>query len=228
MTLHTIKVASKKNLPKLPIESSYIKRIREGREERAKQAADKIQKEKDEKIEEKRMHKLLIPYLDKLQGQLVEKNLLYFWVYPDQPGFIKHNNLTVSKLQKLFFQDVEKYKNRLIASISIGFYHHDEHKDKRFKKIYMTTSIEVIHIDKYGKMHGEKEPWGCNMAWYADDFKTTTFSFKLMEIIYRQTAARVIRRTSIFGFPATDIIHELQEKGQDFGNVLKPLPGSII
>jgi len=225
----TTTVISTKQLPKLPKESRYAMISRLSDEKDAKQAADKIKKEKEVVAEEKRMHKLIVPYLDKLQDQLVEKNLLYFWVYPDQSGFVKHKNLNDDSLQELFLKNIDKYKNRLIASVSIGFYHHDKPTSiMRQEKIYMTTGIEVIHIDKHGIMHGEKKPWACNMAWHADTFKTTKFSFKLIELIYRQTVAKIAVYPSIFGYPLVDIIHELQKKGLDFGDVLKPLPGSII
>lgn len=89
----------------------------------------------------------------------------------------------------------------------------------------MTISIDVIPGETTGKM--SDKPWGCDMAWKLDDFKTTKFSFKLLEIIYREVESKRKICPSLLGIPLTRIIEDLKKRRVDFSDTLKPLKGSI-
>ena len=208
-------------------EDRYDRIKREGREQRSHEAQDKKQKELDRIAEEKRMDKLIIPYLDNLQEQLVEKNLLQFWTFPDEPGFIKHKDIKFKDIQKFINKDIDKNINRNIASISILFYHNDKPTSMyRLENIYMKVSIAVFPIDNIGIFNGKNKAWGADFIWYQDDFKITKFSFKLTKVILNPVGNGK-RYPSILGIPLTYVVNDLKKMGIDFGDTLDPLPGSI-
>lgn len=216
-----------KHKPRLPEkESVYDRVMRESREKEAAEAVALIKKENEQKADDARVHKLILKHLDDLQDQIEEKNLLSFWTFPDQSGFKKVKGLTYDKMQKLIFSDTDKYKNRKICNISISFFHNDPDTHV-FRKagIYLNVSIDVIPIEADGTM--SEKPWGGDMCWELDDFKTTKFSFKLIEIIYREVESKRKIFPSLLGISVTRIIKDLEKQGVDFEGVLKPLKGSV-
>ena len=216
----------KKVVSKIQVESSFNKRLREGREQDKKEIEDKKQKELARIAEEKRMDKLIIPYLDNLQEQLVEKNLLHFWTFPDESGFIKYKNIKFKDIQKFINKDIDKNINRNIASISILFYHNDNPTSMyRLENIYMKVSIAVFPIDNDGIFNGKNKAWGADFIWYQDDFKITKFSFKLTKVILNPVGNGK-RYPSILGIPLTYIVNDLKKMSIDFGDTLAPLAGS--
>jgi hypothetical protein len=211
-------------------ESSYAQIKRERIEKENQEKEDAKNKKLADIAEKKRMHKLLVPYLDKLQDNLEEKDILSFWIFPEEAGFTKHKNLNYDEMQKFIFANVNKYKNKLLSNISIGFYHNDKPNSTRRKlniNIYMITDIMVYPISKDGIIGGDKNTWGATIAWETNDFKTTKFSLKLLQIIFRQIVAKVFITLSIFGYPLTNVIKTLEKKGVDFQNTLVPLAGTI-
>jgi len=218
---------SKKSLPVILIESPFIKGIREAREKREKVIHDANKKVRDADIETARTDKIIVPYLDKLQDTLVEKNLLYFWVFQDEPGFIKHKYKGYNAVQKMILNNVSKYANRTISSVSINFYHNDMAKNTNTKNYYyyLRIDINIFHIDAKGILNGDGASTGADIAWAADDFKLSKFSFKLLYVLLNAIVSQRYDYTSFTGIPLTYIVKDLQKIGVDFVNTLVPLPG---
>lgn len=226
-----LKKTSQKALPKLPekTETPLAKIVRLRKEKEADAIKEAKQKELDRVAEEKRMEKLVIPYLDHLQEQIVEKELLSFWTFPDEPGFKKIKNMTVKQMQAFINKNIDKYKNRNVALISISFNHHDKPTSiMRKAGFYFALDISIFPIDKHGILNGADDAWGADISWKLEDFKTTKFSFKLLETILNPVAKRVRIFTSLLGFPATYVIDELKKIKIKFDKVLKPLPGALV
>lgn len=208
------------------VESSYNKRVREGKEQREKIKTDAVQKIKDDAIELKRMENLIIPYLDNLQEQLVKKDLMYFWVFADEPGFVKIKVASLSDMQKYVNKDIDKYKNRIVASISILFEHNDDPQDNMCRKlgIYFRVDISAYPISATGIVSKKaNQVWGATPAWYVNDFKLSKFSFKLIETITKAVVLYHVPFPSIWGYELSFIIDELTQRGVDFTKILIPL-----
>ena len=224
-TKKAIKLSKK---PPTKKESTFARISREMDEAKAKEIKDAKDKELARIAEEKRLEKLVIPYLDNLQKQIVEKDLLSFWAFPDEPGFKKIKDIhTMKKMQAFINKDIDKYKNRNVALIRIGFYHNDKPTGMRRKAgFYLCVSMSVLPIDKNGILNGADDAWGADISWKLEDFKTTKFSFKLLEKILRPVGQRAMIFTSILGFPITYVINELKKIKVNFDNILTPLPGA--
>lgn len=223
----TKKKTSKKNLPILPKESAFIKRLREGKEQREKVIQDAKQKIIDDATETKRMEKIIVPYLDKLQDTIVEKDLLYFWVFQDESGFIKHKYRDYNAVQKMVLQNVSKYANRTISSIGIKFYHNDESKltNKENYYYYLIADVSMFNIDEKGILNGDRVSRGADIGWTAEDFKLSKFSFKLLYVLLNAIISQHHDYTSFSAVPLTYIVNDLQKIGVDFVNTLVPLAG---
>ena len=225
-----IKTPKNKNeLPKLlsKTEKPLAKIIRVRKEKEAKEIKDLKDKELARIAEENRMEKLIIPYLDNLQKQIIEKDLLEFWTFTDEPGFKKIKGILFHDMQNFLNKDVEKYKNRKVALISFSFHHHDS-KTTIHRKAgsYLGVSMTIFPIDKNGILNGDDNAWGADIVWKSEDFKTTKFSFKLLETILKPVGKRKKIFTSLLGFTVTFVIKELKKIKVNFDNVLKPLPGA--
>jgi hypothetical protein len=208
-------------------ESTFARVSREMDEAAAKKIQDAKQKKLADIAEEKRLEKLVIPYLDNLQDQIVEKDLLSFWTWVDEPGFKKIKNMTFKDMKKFINKDIDKYKNRKIVDISILFHHHDKPTTSiRQAGYYLTVSISIFPVDKNGVLNGDDNAWGADLAWTLQDFKTTKFSFKLIETILRPVGKRKMIFPSLLGFPITDVIEDLKKIRVNFDKVLTPLAGA--
>lgn len=129
-------------------------------------------------------------------------------------------------MQEIVSNDVDKYKNRNIASVSILFFHNDKPTNMYRKEgIYMKVGISVFPINGKGILNGNKDAWGCDFVWRSEDFKITKFSFKLIETILRAVGAGEAFN-SIMGFPLSYVLEEVENVGISFDGVLKPLAGS--
>jgi hypothetical protein len=220
-------------LPKLPEkkvskkETPLAKIIREREEREAQAIEDAKLKELQQAVEETRLEKWVIPYLDRLQNEIVGKNLLEFWTFPDEPGFKKLKGIPFKDMQKFINKDRNKYKNRKVALISLLFYHHDKPTNiMRQHGNYFAVSMTIFPIDKHGVLNGDDNAWGADLAWKLEDFKTTKFTFKLIETILNPVGKRKKIFTSLLGFSITFVINELKKIRVNFDNILKPLLGA--
>jgi hypothetical protein len=90
---------------------------------------------------------------------------------------------------------------------------------------WLVVGMTVFHMDDKCDLNGKNDSWSCDYMWRDQEFKLTRFSFKLLEKIMQPVAAGKYRATSIYGFPLTKIIKDLEKKGIDFSDVLNPLAG---
>ena len=203
-------------------ESAYERISREMDEKEAKELADKKQAEKDALKEKKHAEKVIKSYLDKLEVQIKEKNLQNFWSFPDVKGFKKiWNKYSYKQIDKIVQDDLVRYKNRKIIQFNIIFVQ-NESKSSLARKNgnWLLLDMMLFEIDDKGTF---KNTSGCRYAWRNDDFKITKFSFKLLETIMYPIANGVHSCVSILGIPLWNVIEQLQKKGVDFTDVLKPL-----
>ena len=218
-------VIKKVKNPELPKkESSLLKRVRERKEQ--DDIDLKKNKEKDLEIskEKDRVRTVVIKYLDHLDEQLREKKSFDFWVFPDRSGFGKMKQKTVEYMQKLIDKDIDKYKNRNLASITICTYHNRDKGDfYEDENIRMIVGITILPINNKGIINGDKNPWGCTIAWSDEGFKTTKFSFKLLERILEPVALHKYSASSLTGTGILNVINALKKKGYDLSDCLNPL-----
>jgi hypothetical protein len=64
---------------------------------------------------------------------------------------------------------------------------------------------------------------GGHFVWKTEDFKTTKFSFKLLEEIMRPVYNVKYDCTSLMGFQISDVIKDLKKNKVDLSDILKPL-----
>ena len=88
---------------------------------------------------------------------------------------------------------------------------------------HIVINIAVFKIDVDGSF---KDSWGCTFHWKNADFKTTKFSFKLIERILIPVSKKIKTCSSIAsGTSITSLIKDLEKKGINFDDVLNPLAG---
>ncbi len=212
------------------VKESFEERERARRQKRIDAENAKKQKELEEKKEKERKEKIVMEYMANLKKQINEKDSWSFFVFPDRAGFKKIKLGTVNQMQKLIDKDnnPEKYKNRrlvLIKMISL----HDNTRPESFRVkfgIMFKVSMSVMLINDKAKISDlNKDWWGCDIAWYIEDFETTKFTFKLLERIMPFIASRRKTCTSLTGYPITALIKDLKKMGGDFSDVLNPLAG---
>jgi hypothetical protein len=204
-------------------ENTLAKTIREYKEKEKREAEEKKQKEIDDKKENARKEEIIIPYLEKLDKQLNEKNLGSFWTFPDRSSFKKING-SFEKIEKMVKKDLDKYANRQIAYFAIRSFHKSK-KDSLLRQYgtLLGVKMSIFHIDSEGNLDGDHKPTGCDYMWTDEDFKTTKFSFKLLERLMHPVAEHKIKCTSIFGFHISFIIKKMERLGVDFSDILNPL-----
>jgi hypothetical protein len=204
-------------------ENTLAKTIREYKEKEKREAEEKKQKEIDDKKEKARKAGVIYPYLEKLDKQLDEKNIGDFWTFPDRSGFKKING-SFEKIEKMVKKDLDKYANRQIAYFTIYSFHKSKETGMHRKAgIWLGVTMAIFHIDKNGNLRGANQPTGCDYMWTDEDFKTTKFSFKLLERLMHPVAEHKIKCTSIFGFHISFIIKKMEKLGVDFSDILNPL-----
>jgi hypothetical protein len=187
---------------------SKYKKVEEGfsfdriSHEMLKEHAEKV-KLANEKIiaddlERERRHKLFKAYLDKLETQLKEKNMLSFWTFADRKGFKKFQG-TTKKIEKMLKGDIDKYKNRQLAQYIIQFYHNKK-LDSMFRSNgqWFSVVIRVFNIDEDGILIGKNRFRECKITWKDADFGVSKFSLKLVEKFLKPLAVTDIDCSSIF------------------------------
>ena len=213
---------TKNRINETKTESAYERISREMDEKEARELADKKQAEKDALKEKKRAEKVIKSYLDKLEIQVKEKNLQNFWSFPDVKGFKKiWNKYSYKQIDKVIQDDLNKYSNRQVMRFHITFSQNESVTSLARKNgNWFTVEMMLYEIDDKGIL---KNTSGCHYAWRNGDFKITKFSFKLLETIMYPIANHVHSCVSILGIPLWNVIEQLQKKGVDFTDVLKPL-----
>lgn len=185
---------------------------------RSKKTSKKpIKKEKSEEEKDKVIGK----YIAKLEDALREKKQFSFWVFPNTPGFKKVTEVSFDMMQKVFKQDVEKYANTQICHFKIS-----TRKAKDKYGTWISVTIWVITSDKDANIRGNKiKDNGCTFKWDSDDFKTTKFSFKLLEAMMHVVAENKHSCGSLLGFPITWVLNEMKKKKINLDDYLSPLSG---
>lgn len=225
MPLKPIKKSSKKSLV-LVKEDTFDRVKRQGREQRA--AAEK--KEKDKQLEavqeEQRLEKIVMPYLEKLDKQLDEKDSRVFWTFPDRSGFKKIKKTSFKQMQNILHQDVQKYAGRKICLIEVSF-HYNKPITSLYRKdgILLYVMISTFHMDDTATMNGKNDPNGCAFNWRIHDFCTTKLTFKLLETIMYPVADYKYQSGGFSGLPIQLTIKLLKQKKIDISDVLVPLAG---
>ena len=218
------KIPTKKTIVKE--ESGYAKIKREGREQREAVINKEKEKVLANKMEEERLEKIVLPYLDKLEKQLEEKKTDIFWTFPDRAGFKKIKIPDFDRIQELVKLDIPKYTNRKICSIQLSFLQNDLITDiYRKSGILLIVSLSVYHMDKKCNLVGKNKPAGCDINWKLQDFQLTKPTFKLIEALMHLVTDGKFQAPSLSGFPIKFIINDLKKKKINLDDDLTPLAG---
>ncbi len=221
---------NKENVKETKILSSYEQRELERQRKRELEKEQQLKKEAEEKKEKERKEKIIMEYMTNLKKQISEKRSWSFFTFPDRAGFKKIKVGTVKQMQEIIDKDdnPERYRNRrivLIKMISL----HDKTSPESFRVkfgIMFKVSMSVILINDKAKISDlNRDWWGCDIAWYTEDFETTKFTFKLLEKIMPFVVSERKTCTSLTGYPITALIKDLKKMGGDFSDVLNPLAG---
>jgi hypothetical protein len=177
----------------------------------------------DEK-ETHRKETIIKAYLDKLESQLKEKNILGFWTFVDRSGFKKFHGIN-KDVEKMLNKDVNKYIDRQLAEYTIIFNQNDK-PDSMHKKagIWLNVTIRTYNIienDNKLKIETNKQ---CDIAWKTDDFAISKFSLKLIELFMKPLAEKKTSCVSLMGLPLDFVLDRYKkDAGVDFSDVLQPL-----
>jgi hypothetical protein len=164
--------------------------------------------------------------LDELDEKLGED--IRFWTFVDIKGFKKIRMKTIEQMQEYINKDIDKYKNRQVAEISIAF-RHKLPKDsfERKQGIWLTASITVFQSDETGNIRNKKKfpSRSCAIRWEEEDFRVSKLSFKLLERIMHLVAENKHTCPDLYGISLHRIVDELKKKKIDISDVLSPLKG---
>ena len=163
-------------------------------------------------------------HLDKIDTYL-EKNKLYsFWYFPDEKGFKnKLNNMNSDDLKKFIKKDIDKYKDRLVAKISICTNHREPNSLPMKHGILVTIQIIIFKIEDSGKLK-QFDNNSISVRWEEEDFNTGKLSFKLIERLMRLVySKRYTRYGESLGTKLSKMVEEIKKKGIPIDDVLEPL-----
>ena len=220
------KIAPKK-IPtkKITVKEDVFDKIkREGREQREAVINKEKEKVLANKMEEERLEKIVLPYLDKLEKQLEEKNLKIFWTFPDRAGFKKIKIPDFDRIQELVKLDIPKYANRKICLIQLSFLQNKSKTHIYIKHgILLIVSLSVFHMDKDCMLNGKNIPNGATFNWVLEDFKLTKPTFKLIEALMYPVSDYKYQCMGLSGLPITFGIKDLKKKKINLDDDLTPL-----
>jgi len=207
-------------------ESVLDRASREYDEQKATEAAKKKKREIYAKNEYERKRKIIVPYLNKLQEQIEEKDLYDFWIFPENKSFKKIPK-TFEEMEEILAKKPEVYGKRKIVYITLHF-HQNEKDDSLHRKTgnWFGIIINGYNIDKNGKLIIGRKKFGGHISWKTDDFAITKFSFKLIERIVKLVAeGDIIHFPTIFGTSLTQVVEMLKRDKIDISDTFQPLAG---
>lgn len=208
----------------IKIETKFTKHAREINE------ANKLRELRDQEensiiLEVVRMGDFIRPYMNVLKLQLLQinKNKIYkFWTFSNDAQFKKNTKLDYFGMQKYVKTNKIKYQNQKIASFTIDL----KDDSKRFswhdRNTWINVKIIIFHMDNECNM-STIPAWGVNLIWTSNDFKTTKFSFALIQNIMQI----IINNKYIFNnfteVKITKALEILHTNNYDLSNLLFPL-----
>jgi hypothetical protein len=178
-----------------------------------------IKEEKQKKLNEKkeleRTSVIIKDYLEKLCNQLEEKGGTYFWTFPWKSGF-KKMYITKKEIETMIKATPDKYCGKTVAYFAMQSHHKGNPSSFKELGIWFNVRMSIFHIDDDCKLLGKNKGWGCHFCWTNEDFKTTKFSFKLLETIMNHVNKKVITCESLTGVSVSSVIKRLEKKGVEF------------
>jgi len=209
---------------KVKTESPLQKIRRERLEKESQEVKEAELKTKEDAKKKHRKETIIKAYLDKLESQLKEKNILGFWTYVDRSGFKKFKT-TNKDVEKMINKDVEKYIGRQLANYTIIF-HQNENPDShhRADDLWLSVTIRIYNITKKDNKVVHNLFNQCNIVWHIDDFAISKFSLKLIEMFMKPLAEKKTSCVSLMGLPLDFVLDRYKkDAGIDFSDVLQPL-----
>jgi hypothetical protein len=184
------------------------------------------QEKKMVKRAQKEIDDTIIKHLVALKEKLGENTS--FWTFPDDKKFKKlyHGEL-LEEIQDRIKKDVDKYKNRKIAEISICPRHKaSKNTFVKHQGIWLTARIIVFGIDVKGKMQGRNNfNNSCSIRWEEEDFLVSKLSLKLLEKIMYAVAEDKHSCLDMYGISLHKVVNDLKKKNIDISDDLSPLKG---
>lgn len=159
-------------------------------------------------------------HLDKIDTYLEKNKLFSFYYFPDEKGF---KNKISGDIEKIIKKDVDKYKERSVARISICTNHREPNSLPMKHGILVTIQIIIFKIENNGKLK-QFDNNGIVVRWEEDDFNTGKLSFKLIERLMRIVySKRYSRGSESLGTKLSKMVGEIKKKGIPIDDVLEPL-----
>lgn len=197
-------------------ETAFEKTYNKMQAAKALEIKEEKQKKLNERNELERTSVIIKEYLEKLCNQLEEKGGTHFWTFPWKSGF-KKMYITKKEMETMIKEDPQKYCGKTVAYFAMQSHHKDKESTiHRQSGIWFGVSMSIFHIDDDCKLLGKNKGWGCHFCWTNEDFKTTKFSFKLLETIMIYVNKKVITCASLWGIPVSSVIKRLEKKGIEF------------
>jgi len=186
----------------------------------------KKQKELDAKKEYERKRSIIVPYLNKLEKQIDDKDLTNFWVFPEHKGFKKHIG-NLQYMRDLISKHPSHYEGKKTAYITI-FFRQNEPDDSFHRDIDTWLGVNIAgFMVKNGKLTMDKEQFGGYIVWKTDDFAITKFSLKLVENFTKIMLNEDVCIPSIVGYKLNDVLNDIfkRRKVTISKEILTPLAG---
>ena len=169
-------------------------------------------------------------YLDKIEGKIMDKNLMSFWVFPDEDGFGKKGKgkscyQMTQKIQK----NLSKYVGRTIVSFIISC---EQNNPCRKYGVWLRVESLIYKILPDGNLCYKDH---ISYDWSKCDFDLTKFSFKLVgKIMYSMIEHGYCSNyicepmydeywSNYMCGSISGIINSLKKKNVDFDNILNRL-----
>lgn len=160
-------------------------------------------------------------FIEKLDKTLKEKKLTSFWVFPYKKGFTKHIMSDTRLEYDIIKKDLDKYKGKRAADVTIMTFSKRKKNMDRDTKIYIILSIKIFKINDKGNLISESTSTTTN--WKEEDFKTSKITMKLIEHLTKLTYKEDITTGGLFGIPFTYVINKLHKKNIEIDDLLEPL-----
>ena len=220
------KSSKKLSKPSVKKESREDRFLREWKENKVKEAEEKKQIEAAAKKEYERKRNIIVPYLNKLEKQIDDKDLTNFWVFPEHKGFKKHIG-NLQYMRDLISKHPAHYEGKKVAYITI-FFRQNEPDDSFHRDIDTWLGVNIAgFMVKNGKLTMDKEQFGGYIVWKTDDFAITKFSLKLVENFTKIMLNKDICIPSIVGYRLEIVLNDIfkRRKVTIDKEILTPLSG---
>ncbi len=155
-------------------------------------------------------------YLDKLQAQIEEKELGYFWIMTDRIDFKPIKEKSAQKVFNYLKNKAGYYKGKKIANVTIVV----DKKQIKADGIVFKYKITIYKIDDDGNVAKHTDDtWGLKVNYKLDDFNIRKFKLKDLHNIIKLCADEEIDSDTFNGMSFRNFIKMLERKKINLDNM---------